>query len=197
MAKKHEQKETEHAQNEQARANAVEMLDADHQKIEGLFQQFESASDEEKPSLATQIFNELEIHAALEEEIFYPAVREGVDLKELAEMDGIDTEEEAHEESDVEVAVDSEETGADIIAISYEEHQEVKDLVQALKKLDSKSQEFQERFVLLVDSVLSHASEEEDLIFPAAKLHLNLEELGAKMQQRRIELAASMSRQAA
>jgi hemerythrin superfamily protein len=70
--------------------DAVAALTADHRKVKGLFKQFEEAKKEggrqggtRKNDLVTQICNELKIHAEIEEEIFYPAVRKQIDDPEL------------------------------------------------------------------------------------------------------------------
>ena len=62
--------------------NAMEMLREDHRKVQGLFEQFEESSDGKK-QICEQAIVELETHAALEEEIFYPAAKKQVDDKEL------------------------------------------------------------------------------------------------------------------
>ena len=68
-------------------ADAIAMLKADHDKVKKLFKEFErmhnAQSDEEAEQLATQICNELTIHATLEEEIFYPEVRAAFDDEDL------------------------------------------------------------------------------------------------------------------
>ena len=54
--------------------DAIALLKADHRKVEELFEKFEKAkSDSVKTSLVQQICTELSVHAAIEEEIFYPA----------------------------------------------------------------------------------------------------------------------------
>ena len=67
--------------------DAIKLLTEDHNKVKKLFKEFEKLSkknDEEgKEELATQICKELTVHAQLEEEIFYPAVREAIDDDEL------------------------------------------------------------------------------------------------------------------
>ncbi len=56
--------------------NAIQLLTSDHREVEDLFEQFENASDSErKEKLAKQICTELKVHAMIEEEIFYPALR--------------------------------------------------------------------------------------------------------------------------
>lgn len=64
--------------------DATTLLRADHKLVAELLEQFESArSSAKKKTLAEQICKELTIHAQIEEEIFYPAVREALDDKEL------------------------------------------------------------------------------------------------------------------
>lgn len=56
--------------------DAVTLLKADHRKVEDLFETYEnSKSKSVKAKLAQQICMELTIHATIEEEIFYPAVK--------------------------------------------------------------------------------------------------------------------------
>jgi hemerythrin superfamily protein len=65
-------------------ADAIALLRADHTKVQDLFSQFEKTrSDDRKRSLAEQICMELTIHTTIEEEIFYPAVREALDEEDL------------------------------------------------------------------------------------------------------------------
>ncbi|GAB3657031.1 hemerythrin domain-containing protein [Ramlibacter alkalitolerans] len=54
--------------------DALALLDADHNKVAALFQQYKTAHDDNrKRLLAQQICQELTVHAQIEEEIFYPA----------------------------------------------------------------------------------------------------------------------------
>ena len=56
--------------------NATQMIRQDHKKVEGLFKKFEQTQgSQSKRRLAENAMAELEVHAALEEEIFYPAVK--------------------------------------------------------------------------------------------------------------------------
>jgi hemerythrin superfamily protein len=64
--------------------DAIAMLKADHKKVSGLFEEFEKTrSDNKKKTLVAQICSELTVHAQLEEEIFYPAVKAALRDKEL------------------------------------------------------------------------------------------------------------------
>lgn len=73
--------------------DATHILAADHRTVEGLFEDFEKASSSDrKAKLAQQICTELKIHAQVEEEVFYPALKGKIDddlLKEAwVEHDG-------------------------------------------------------------------------------------------------------------
>jgi hemerythrin-like domain-containing protein len=64
--------------------DAITLLTADHAKVKKLFKEFEDlkeedGSAEDKSALVTLICNELKVHTAIEEEIFYPAVRKAID----------------------------------------------------------------------------------------------------------------------
>ena len=73
--------------------DAVALLKADHEKVAGLFEDYEKASgDGKKQKIAEEICMELTVHATIEEEIFYPACEGKVEedlLKEAyVEHDG-------------------------------------------------------------------------------------------------------------
>ena len=67
--------------------NAIKLLTEDHNKVKKMFKEFEKLSKKNdeagKEELATQICKELSVHAQLEEEIFYPAVRKAIDEDDL------------------------------------------------------------------------------------------------------------------
>ena len=65
-------------------ADAIAMLTADHKKVKGLFSDFKKltgkhAADDQKAALVKQVCDALKVHAEIEEEIFYPAVRKTID----------------------------------------------------------------------------------------------------------------------
>jgi len=75
--------------------DAIALLTADHKNVKALFKQFEQLkeqddTDEQKARLVEQICNELTVHAQVEEELFYPAVREAISDDDL--MDEADIE---------------------------------------------------------------------------------------------------------
>lgn len=68
--------------------HAITILMKDHDNVKNLFDRFEkSESTAEKEKIIRQALNELKIHAAIEEEIFYPAVRKHVGKDLMNEAD--------------------------------------------------------------------------------------------------------------
>ena len=64
--------------------DAISMLRADHEKVTEMFERYEDLrTANQKAKLAREICKELSVHARLEEEIFYPAVREAIDDEPL------------------------------------------------------------------------------------------------------------------
>ena len=78
-----------------ARADATTLLAKDHKDVKALFKRYEKlskaeADGSERQELAEQICRMLTVHAQIEEEIFYPAVREAEvdeDLLDEAEVE--------------------------------------------------------------------------------------------------------------
>jgi len=63
---------------------ATALLIADHKLVSGLFADYEKASTKAmKKKLVSQICLELSVHAQVEEEIFYPAVKKALNDHEL------------------------------------------------------------------------------------------------------------------
>jgi hypothetical protein len=80
---------------DQTTVDAIALLMRDHQKVKKLFKEFEElkgddSQDDQKFNIVEEICHELRIHAQVEEEIFYPAVRAAIDDKML--MDEADVE---------------------------------------------------------------------------------------------------------
>ena len=63
---------------------ATALLKADHQLVSKLFQEYEGTrSNSKKAEIVSRICTELTVHAQIEEEIFYPAVKEALKDGEL------------------------------------------------------------------------------------------------------------------
>lgn len=138
--------------------DAITMLKNDHQQVEDLFRRFEQAGDRayaEKRQLVDRIIEELSKHAAVEEQVFYPATRMTVP--------GTD----------------------DIVLESVEEHHIVKWELDELKDLDPRDERFDAKVTVLIENVRHHVDEEESEYFPKVRKELgrnDLNELGDAME---------------
>lgn len=75
---------TSPARKSAAPVEATALLRADHKRVSALFEQYEAArSTAKKKSLVQTICAELTVHAQVEEEIFYPAVKAALKDKEM------------------------------------------------------------------------------------------------------------------
>ena len=183
--------------------DAVQMLEQDHRAVERLFDEFSSGDQARKGEIAQQIFQELDVHATIEEEVFYPALRSQADLGELGQLEQGDSEigsantldqdnfDEDEEEADDEET--NEEVGEDVIASAYEDHQAVKELIGRLRSLSPESPDFQTGMMELKELVTDHVAEEEEVLFAEAKLKIDTKALGSEMQERKQELLKSIS----
>jgi hemerythrin-like domain-containing protein len=70
--------------------DACDLLDADHRNVKKMFKEYEELAESRarnsaqmKMQLARQICTELTVHAQIEEEIFYPAVRKAIKETDL------------------------------------------------------------------------------------------------------------------
>ena len=155
--------------------NAIELLKADHAKVQELFRRYEKAGGQQR-EIAEQIFTELEMHATLEEELFYPALR-------------------GHMEPVAAAAEETEDEEEDFVAEALEEHREVKTLIATLRALDPGDAQFQTKFAELREGVEEHVGMEEDELMPEAMAALGgeLERLGQRMEVRKEQLMAGKS----
>jgi hemerythrin-like domain-containing protein len=150
-----------HLNDQQYPTDAIAMLKADHQRVRDLFAQYEAAENvETKRTLADQVFRELEMHAQLEENVFYPAVNE-------------ETEE-----------------GPELVKESLSEHETVKALIRELQGMAHDTDTFDAKFQELIDNVEHHVAEEEAAMFPLAEQELSedLDEMMAEMQEMKADL---------
>ena len=80
--------ETRKAPRGRAGPDAIALLKADHAAVKKLFKEYDklregNARTVEKTEVATRICQELTVHATLEEEIFYPALRDALDAQDV------------------------------------------------------------------------------------------------------------------
>ena len=139
--------------------DALKLLTSDHDKVRDLFKEFRAAKEagdsKRMHSLQETIFEELEIHTRIEEDIFYPAVR-ALDVEELTEM----------------------------IDESLQEHHVVDVLIREVTGLKT-DDVFAAKMTVLIENVEHHADEEESDMFPEVRSRMDtdqLEELGDRLE---------------
>ena len=148
--------------------DAVKLLKDDHKKVKDLFRQFEKArSDDRKKAIAEEAMHELEVHAEIEEEIFYPAAKAKADKE-----------------------------GQELVAEAVEEHHVVKMLIGELKAMPEVNEQYEAKFTVLIENVEHHIEEEEQEMLPDAKKTLgkDIDVLGDQMKARKEELMAAGAR---
>jgi len=130
--------------------DAITLLREDHKTVQQLFKRFEQAGDNalvEKRKIVDRIIEELSVHAAIEEQVFYPVAR--------ARVPGAE----------------------DITLESLEEHHIVKWLLSELDGLDPANERFKAKVTVLIENVRHHVKEEETEFFPKVRNALSRTEL--------------------
>jgi hemerythrin superfamily protein len=147
--------------------NAFDILRADHRKVEKLFDEFEDLDREDTEAcqeIVVQACTELKIHATVEEELFYPALREALD-----------------------------EDDASLLDEAVVEHATAKMLIARLEELEAEDPQYSATFTVLSEYIKHHVKEEEREIFPKAKkAKVDADDLGTRMRARKEELMTEM-----
>src|SRR3954463_12378392 len=147
--------------------DAIAILVRDHQELEQLFKQFEKLTDraqKAKQKIVAKIIRELAVHSAVEEMLFYPAVRTAA----------------------LKAKVRTLKEAEDTVLESLEEHHVVKWTLSELEKMSPEDERYDAKMKVLMESVRHHVEEEQEELFPAARKLLGpdmLEELGTRMQK--------------
>ena len=81
-SKHDDMEEQEMERDTEAAGDVFEMLKTDHRHVQDLFTRFEDADKRTRASIADETLTALEVHAALEEELVYPAIAEIIDDEE-------------------------------------------------------------------------------------------------------------------
>ena len=142
---------------------AIELLESDHRKVEKLFEQYEEekeGDEETKRAIAQRICLELTAHAQLEEELFYPWLKENLDEEEM-----------------------------EMVEEAYVEHATAKDLIAQIQAAGEIDGAYDAKVKVLQEYIKHHVQEEENEIFEAvAGEQEELDELGQEMHARKAEL---------
>lgn len=143
--------------------DAIELLTQQHREVEELFGRYEQLPEgdaDEREAITRDVIRKLVVHAQLEEQAFYPMVREAI-----PELD-------------------------DEIAHDLDEHQEAEQLLARLEDLEPADDEEEEdgydaTFGGLIAAIRHHVAEEEKDLFPRVRTAIDAEtllELGSAME---------------
>src|ERR1700760_2003695 len=139
--------------------DAITLLKNDHADVEKLFKAYEKLGDrafKSKQKTVGNIIKELSVHAAIEEQVFYPAIRD--------EVPG----------------------AGDEVLESIEEHHIVKWVLDELQKLPAEAENYDAKVTVLIENVRHHVKEEEKEMFPSVRKALGrarLNEIGDALEQ--------------
>jgi hemerythrin superfamily protein len=148
--------------------DAIALLKADHKTVRGMFKETEELSERAKSQLkrlGDQICRELTIHTEIEEQLFYPAVKERAQRGRKEERE--------------------------LVLESYEEHALAKHVISELQGIDGNDESYRPKLRVLMELVETHVKEEERELFPSVKQMMDentLMELGQRMMEMKGEL---------
>jgi Hemerythrin HHE cation binding domain len=137
---------------------ATDLLKKQHKEVKTLFKKLEGTEgSRERRQLLNEIASRLEGHTLIEEEVFYPAIRE-LQTQKAEEM----------------------------VLEAYEEHHVVKLILAELPRVNPEDERFEAKMTVLSELVEHHVEEEESEMFKLAqKLGKDeLESLGEQMEER-------------
>jgi hemerythrin superfamily protein len=146
--------------------DAIDLLKQDHERVEKALREFEKLDRHDAEGCREVILGvceDLKQHAIVEEEVFYPALREA-----LGEGNG----------------------DADMLNEAAVEHETANMLIEQLENMAADDPNYFATFTVLGEYFRHHVREEQGEMFPAArKAGLDLAALGERMRARKEALA--------
>jgi iron-sulfur cluster repair protein YtfE (RIC family) len=116
---------------------ATDLLKEDHRRVDRLFKKVKDTPKGEHPALFKQIKAELDVHAHIEEVVFYPVLEAKGD-KALK----------------------------DITREGIEEHRQAKMFLKEIDGMSAGNKQFEAKLKVLMEDIEHHVKEEEDEMFP-------------------------------
>ncbi len=134
---------------------ATDLLKKQHREVKALFRSAKKADPGERRAIMDEIAEQLAHHMEIEEEMFYPAVRE-IGTKKAEEM----------------------------VPEAYEEHHVVKLVLNELPNVDPEDERFEAKMTVLDELIQHHVDEEESEMFKIAQKlgDQRLKDLGEQME---------------
>ena len=146
-----------------AQMDALTLLEEDHQKVKKILDELEKTTErgvKTRQELFAKLMRELTVHETIEEEIFYPAVKERAETKKVEEL----------------------------IAESYEEHHFVDMIAAEIGATPFDAEEWGAKLKVMKENIEHHAfEEEEEKLFPKVRRAFSADEL-RDLGQRMLEL---------
>lgn len=147
--------------------DALSLLTEDHQKVKKLMAEIEKTTErgvKTREALFGKLLTELTIHEQIEEQIFYPEVKEKATTKQLEEL----------------------------VTESYEEHHFVDTVKGEIQDTPFDAEEWAAKFKVMKENVEHHAFEEEEgKMFPKVRKAFSkaeLEDMGTRMAELKQQL---------
>ena len=158
------------AKRKSARASdAVALLTKDHETVRGLLKRLDATkTPAQRKALYEQVRDEVQVHAQIEEEIFYPAFRSAAEDQDDAKL----------------------------FFEAKEEHHIVDVVMDEIAGGDPAGAPYAAKCKVLKDLIEHHAEEEEDEMFPHARKLMGkdaLVDLGRRLAERKKELQSLKS----
>jgi Hemerythrin HHE cation binding domain len=134
---------------------ATDLLKKQHREVKALFRSAKKAEPGERRAIMDEIAEQLAHHMEIEEEMFYPAVRE-IGTKKAEEL----------------------------VPEAYEEHHVVKLVLNELPNVDPEDERFEAKMTVLDELIQHHVDEEESEMFKIAQKlgDQRLKDLGEQME---------------
>jgi hemerythrin superfamily protein len=147
--------------------DALTLLKQDHQKVKKIMGDLEKTTErgvKTREEIFTKLVRELVIHEKIEEQIFYPRVRDAAKTKELKEN----------------------------VSESFEEHHFVNVVIAEIKDTPFDAEEWAAKFSVMKENIEHHAFEEEEgEMFPKVTKLFDkdeLEQMGTEMEELKQQL---------
>lgn len=155
--------------------DVLNLLAEDHQKVKKLMAEIEKTTErgvKTREALFGKLLTELTIHEQIEEQIFYPEVKEKATTKQLEEL----------------------------VTESYEEHHFVDTVKAEIQDTPFDSEEWAAKFKVMKENIEHHAFEEEEgKMFPKVRKAFSkaeLEDMGTRMAELKQQLMENAPQEA-
>lgn len=140
--------------------NAFELLTKDHRKVADILAQLSDTTNraiKTRQNLLQELKRELSLHEYIEENLFYPTVKDQAKTKETKEL----------------------------VLEAYEEHHVVDTIIDELSATSVEDDTWKAKLAVLKENIEHHVREEEHVLFPKAKKILDakaLEQMGEQIE---------------